>query len=134
MGTLSSEERRVAILNMLESDASVQVTQLAEAFGISRVTARADLDALARDGKLRRTHGGATSLSRTLTVSVQDRRVNLNVDGKRAIAKKVLPLINDGDAILLDSGTTSLEIVRSLSSFNSLTIVTDDLTLSLIHI
>ena len=130
MGTLSSEERRVAILNMLESDASVQVTQLAEAFGISRVTARADLDALARDGKLRRTHGGATSLSRTLTVSVQDRRVNLNVEGKRGIAKKVIPLINDGDAILLDSGTTSLEIVRSLSGFNGLTVVTDDLTIA----
>lgn len=130
MTVLSSEERRVAILNMLESDASVQVTQLAEAFGVSRVTARADLDALARDGKLRRTHGGATSLSRTLTVSVQDRRVNLNVEGKRAIAKKCAPLVKDGDSILLDSGTTSIEIVRALSGYADLTVVTDDLSIA----
>ncbi len=130
MGVISSEERRTAILGMLDRDASVQVTQLAQAFGISCVTARADLDALARDGKLRRTHGGATSLSRTLTVSVQDRRMNVNVEAKRAIAKKVVPLISDGDAILLDSGTTSLEIVRALSGFSDLSIVTDDLTIA----
>ena len=82
MTALSPEERRIAILQMLERDASVQVTQIADAFGVSRVTARTDLDALARDGKLRRTHGGATSLSRTLTVSVQDRRINLNEIGR----------------------------------------------------
>ena len=46
MSQMSSEERRVAILSMLERNASVQVGQLADAFGVSRVTARADLDAL----------------------------------------------------------------------------------------
>ena len=80
MPDMSSEERRAAILSMLDRATSVQVTQLAEAFGVSRVTARADLDALARDGKLRRTHGGAVSLSKTLTVSVQDRRINVNAN------------------------------------------------------
>ena len=98
MSQMSSEERRVAILSMLERNASVQVGQLADAFGVSRVTARADLDALERDGKLRRTHGGATSLSRTLTVSVQDKRVNVNVDAKRAIARRAATLVDDGDS------------------------------------
>ena len=126
----SSEERRVAILSMLERDAFVQVGQLAEAFGVSRVTARADLDALERDGKLRRTHGGATSLSRTLTVSVQDKRVNVNVEAKRAIARRAAVLVADGDSILVDSGTTSLEFVRALAGRASVTVVTDDFTVA----
>ena len=55
---LYAEERRAAILSMLNRSSSVQVAEVADAFGVSRVTARADLDALERDGKLRRTHGG----------------------------------------------------------------------------
>lgn len=130
MSQMSSEERRVAILSMLERNASVQVGQLADVFGVSRVTARADLDALERDGKLRRTHGGATSLSRTLTVSVQDKRVNVNVDAKRAIARRAATLVDDGDSILVDSGTTSLEFVRALAGRTSVTVVTDDFTVA----
>ena len=80
--TAFAEERRAAILSMLERNSSVQVAEVADALGVSRVTARADLDALARDGKLRRTHGGAVSLSRTLTVSIQDLRVNVNVEAR----------------------------------------------------
>lgn len=127
---MSSEERRAAILSMLDRAASVQVTQLAGAFGVSRVTARADLDALARDGKLRRTHGGAVSLSKTLTVSVQERRINVNVEAKRAIARLAAPLVEDGDSVLVDSGTTALELVRAISGRAGVTVVTDDFTIA----
>ena len=109
------EERRAEILSLLDRTASVQVSQLAERFGVSRVTARADLDALARDGKLRRTHGGAISLSKTLTVSVQDKRVNVNAEAKRAIARTAAAFVQDGDSVLVDSGTTALEFVRALA-------------------
>ena len=127
---MSQEERRAAILSMLDRATSVQATQLAEAFGVSRVTARADLDALARDGKLRRTHGGAVSLSKTLTVSVQDRRVNVNADAKRAIARLAAPFVEDGDSVLVDSGTTALELVRAISGRSGVTVVTDDFTIA----
>lgn len=130
MPAMSLEERRAAILSMLDQEASIQVTQLAEAFGISRVTVRADLDALARDGKLRRTHGGAVSLSKTLTVSVQDRRVNVNVEAKRAIARLAAPFVEDGDSVLVDSGTTALEFVRAISGRTGVTVVTDDFTIA----
>lgn len=130
MKPLSSEERRMEIMSMLERGASVQVAQLAETFGVSRVTARADLDALERDGKLRRTHGGATSLSRTLTVSVQDRRVNVNAEAKRKIARRALSFVEDGDSILVDSGTTALELVRALTGHVGVTVITEDLTIS----
>lgn len=130
MAEMSAEERRSAVLSMLESAPSVQVTQLAQAFGVSRVTVRGDLDALARDGKLRRTHGGAVSLSRTLTVSVQDRRVNVNVEAKRAIARRAARFVEDGDAVLVDSGTTALELVRALADRRGVTVVTADFTIA----
>lgn len=129
-GPMSPEERRSAILSMLDQATSVQVTELAAAFGVSRVTARGDLDALARDGKLRRTHGGAVSLSKTLTVSVQDRRVNVNVEAKRAIAQLAASFVEDGDSVLVDSGTTALEFVRAISGRAGVTVVTDDFTIA----
>lgn len=126
-----AEERRAAILDMLEHSASVQVADLAQAFGVSSVTIRGDLDALARDGKLRRTHGGAVSLSKTLTVSVQDKRVNVNVEAKRAIARAASAFVHDGDSVLVDSGTTALELVRALSvSHTGVTVVTGDFTIA----
>lgn len=127
---LTLEERRAAILSLLEQSASVQVSQLAEMFGVSRVTARADLDALERDGKLRRTHGGAISLAKTLTVSVQDRRVNVNAEAKRAIARTAAGFVHDGESVLIDSGTTSLELVRALADRDGITVVTDDFTIA----
>lgn len=127
---LYAAERRVAILSMLDQSSSVQVAEVAEAFGVSRVTARADLDALEHDGKLRRTHGGAVSLSKTLTVSIQDARVNVNVEAKRAIAVAAAGLVSDGDSILVDSGTTALEFVRALGGRTGVTVVTDDFTIA----
>jgi DeoR family fructose operon transcriptional repressor len=125
-----AEERRAAIMSMLDRDASVQVADIAETFGVSRVTVRGDLDALERAGRLRRTHGGAVSLSRTLTVSIQDKRVNVNVAAKQAIARAALDLVHDGDSILVDSGTTALELVRTLGGREGVTVVTGDFTIA----
>lgn len=127
---MTPEERRSTILAMLAQNTSVQVAQLAEAFGTSRVTARGDLDALAALGKLRRTHGGAISLSKTLTVSTQDRRVNVNVEAKRAIARTAAGFVSDGEAVLVDSGTTALEFVRVLDRRSGITVITADMTIA----
>ena len=125
-----AEERRAAIMSTLEKTASVQVADLAKTFGVSMVTVRADLDALERDGKLRRTHGGAVSLHKRLTVSVQDRRVNVNVAAKQAIARTAIKLVEDGDSLLVDSGTTALEFVRTLSMRSGITVITADVTIA----
>ncbi len=127
---MTPEERRSTILAMLAQNTSVQVAQLAEVFGTSRVTVRGDLDALAALGKLRRTHGGAISLSKTLTVSVQDRRINVNVEAKRAIARAAAQLVHNGESVLIDSGTTALELVRALEDHRDVTVVTNDFTIA----
>ena len=125
-----ADERRAAIMEMLEHNASVQVAEIAQTFGVSSVTARADLDALAEAGKLRRTHGGAVSLHKRLTVSTQDRRINVNVAAKQAIAQSAIELISDGDTLLVDSGTTALEFVRLLDQRNGITVITADITIA----
>ncbi len=125
-----AEERRAAIMNMLERSASIQVADIARTFDVSSVTARGDLDALAAAGKLRRTHGGAVSLHKTLTVSVQDQRVNVNVEAKQAIAREAVKLVRNGDTILVDSGTTALEFVRMLDVRSGITVITFDITIA----
>lgn len=125
-----ADERRAAIMEMLEHNASVQVAEIAQTFGVSSVTARADLDALAEAGKLRRTHGGAVSLHKRLTVSTQDRRINVNVAAKQAIAQSAIELVNDGDTLLVDSGTTALEFVRLLDQRDGITVITADITIA----
>ena len=125
-----ADERRSAIMEMLEHNASVQVADIARTFGVSSVTARGDLDALADAGKLRRTHGGAVSLHKRLTVSTQDRRVNVNVAAKQAIARAAIDLVNDGDTLLVDSGTTALEFVRMLDTRTGITVITADITIA----
>lgn len=125
-----ADERRSAIMSLLDQSSSVQVAELSRALGVSTVTVRADLDALARDGKLRRTHGGAVSLSKAITVSIQDRRVNVHAEQKRAIARVAAGLVRDGESLIVDSGTTALELVRCLGASTGVTVVTADFTIA----
>ena len=79
---------------------------------------------------MRRTHGGAVSLHKRLTVSTQDRRINVNVAAKQAIAQSAIELVNDGDTLLVDSGTTALEFVRLLDQRDGITVITADITIA----
>ena len=81
-------------------------------------------------GKLRRTHGGAVSLHKRLTVSVQDQRINVNVEAKQAIARSAIGLVRDGDTVFVDSGTTALEFVRMLDVRSGVTVITADITIA----
>ena len=90
---VSADERRVMIVDEVNSRTSIHVSDICEHFGISEVTARSDLDKLERAGKLRRTHGGAVSITRTITISYPDQRMNLNVDAKRKVAECAADLV-----------------------------------------
>lgn len=127
---VSAAQRQAAILSILDRQSSVQVVRLAELFDVSKVTIRKDLDELETKGKLRRTHGGAVSLSKRVTVSIQDKRVNVNVDAKKAIASCASQFVDDGDVLLVDSGTTALEFVRMLSNKQNITVITGDFTIA----
>lgn len=124
------EERRLSILSMLEKTGSISVSKICETFGMSEVTARSDLAALERMGKLRRVRGGALSISHTLMITPPSQRVSVNTDAKQRIATLACDLVEDGDSLFVDSGTTTLEFVKALSDKRDITIATSDLPIA----
>lgn len=124
------DERRAMIVEEVNRRSSIQVADICERFGVSEVTARNDLDKLEKGGKLRRTHGGAVSISRTITVSYPDQRMNVNVEAKRIVAEKAAEFVSNGDSLLIDTGTTTFEFVNALYEKRNITIVTSDLSIA----
>jgi len=109
-----SEERHQIILETLEARGSITVNEMVERFGVSEMTIRRDLDALERRGLLRRVHGGAVlDRGRSYEPPFVARAVE-NLSAKQQIAKAAVALIENGDSIILDVGTTTYEIARQL--------------------
>jgi DeoR family transcriptional regulator, fructose operon transcriptional repressor len=118
------EERHQAILNLLDEQGSVAVTDLVACFNVSEMTIRRDLDILERRGYLRRVHGGAiTDRGRSYEPSFLIRAA-VNQDLKERIGKAAAEMVAPGDSLILDVGTTTLEIARNLTNKNELTIIT----------
>lgn len=92
----------------------VAVADLASATGASEMTVRRDLDHLAARGVLRRVHGGAVPAAPSGIEPPFAARATEAVAAKRAIAAAAAELIRDGETIVLDSGTTALELARLL--------------------
>lgn len=127
----NTRQRRQAILEKLSETQEMSVTDLSRQFGVSEVSIRHDLDHLEQTGLLQRTHGGARM---TQHLSIFEARLYQNVEVKQVIGAAAAPLIQPGDIILLDSGTTVLEIARHIPEMlleeGALTIVTRSLTIA----
>ena len=126
------EERRRRILELLATHQRVTVAELVNEFRVSAVTVRSDLDALADLGRLVRSHGGGLVRSGPLhdiPIAVKE---TLHHAEKVRIGRAAAELVRDGETILLDSGTTTVEIARELrhTSHASLTIITNALNIA----
>ncbi len=120
------EERRHYILALTQKHGRVLVDELSESLGISRITIRKDLDHLESRGLLFRTHGGALLPGPgTLSDPSLTEKEGLHSGEKQRIAAAAVELIQEGRCILLDSGTTTTAIARSLKKFSHLTIITN---------
>src|SRR5262245_23949504 len=103
-------ERQSKILELIARNGQVAVADICKLFEVSEMTARRDLAELARDGLLRRVHGGAMNgLGRSYEPPYQLRATN-NQRSKEAIGKVAAEMIDDGDSVAFDVGTTTLEI------------------------
>jgi DeoR family transcriptional regulator, fructose operon transcriptional repressor len=123
------EERRQRILDLVSRQGSVALTDLAQAIHVSESTIRRDLDYWHQQGVLKRTHGGAIYLGDGHGLPPLEERSTSQLAEKRAIAKAAAARIRDGDAILLDGGTTTLEVAKLLVG-RSLQIVTNSLPIA----
>lgn len=123
-GRMLAVERRQRIIDMLENHSSVLIADICRECGVSAVTARADLDYLEGEGRLKRTHGGAVPVSEYVIPRVSE-RVRKNARAKQAIARRAAECVSDGEMILVGSGSTTLEFVKALRGKHDLTIVTN---------
>jgi DeoR/GlpR family transcriptional regulator of sugar metabolism len=111
---VKSAERQRFITDRLKDAAQVSVAELASVIGTSEMTIRRDLDLLAAGGVLRRVHGGAVAATPSGVERPFAARVMDSAGAKRAIAAAAVELIQDGETVIVDSGTTGLEVARLL--------------------
>jgi DeoR family transcriptional regulator of aga operon len=123
-----SNERRQRIADWVRQSGSVRVAELAAHFDVSEVTIRADLARLEKDQLLVRDHGGATAVESHREVTsllAIEARYSLQRAEKQRIAEAAARLVQPGDTIYLDAGTTVVEMIPFLAAVTPLTIVTN---------
>jgi DeoR/GlpR family transcriptional regulator of sugar metabolism len=125
-------ERREKILELITEDGSAKVINLAKIFKVTEVTIRQDLEKLDQEGLVIREHGGAYLKNIVDRVKEFSLIHQENMDKKEIIAKKCLEYIENGDTIILDSGSTTTEIAKKLKGKRNLNVITNALNIAMI--
>lgn len=126
----SPAERRNWIENVVENKGKVDIEELATVFGVSTMTIRRDLAILEDQNKVIRTHGGAVAQQTLIAETPYARKETVLSLEKRAIAKKAATFVPKGATIMVDSGTTTMEMIRLLKHRDDLTVVTNDIKIA----
>lgn len=126
-------QRREKILELIREDGHAKVLDLSRIFKVTEVTIRQDLERLEKEGLIKREHGGAILVDmdagvKNITLQNQEK----NVAEKMAIARKAVSFIENGDTIILDSGSTTTEIAKLIVDFQNITVITNALNIALI--
>ena len=119
-------DRHRQILMLVSRDKVVQVQDLSERFGVSVLTIRRDLDALASQGLIERTHGGATARRSLPIEPAYAQKASEFPSEKLAIAEAAARLIDEGDTVFINSGSTTFEVIKALRN-HRITIVTNNM-------
>jgi DeoR/GlpR family transcriptional regulator of sugar metabolism len=127
---MMAEERRTQILQIIRSAGRVRVNGLATRFNTSAVTIRSDLNELHQRGLVLRSHGGAVLPETILRESPVHERLKAHSDEKRRIGAMAATLIDNGETIILDSGTTTLEIARQIKKKAGLQVITNGVNIA----
>jgi DeoR/GlpR family transcriptional regulator of sugar metabolism len=124
-------DRLTKTLEYIKKYGNLQVKEMAVRQGVSEATIRRDLNELEQMGLIKRIHGGAilASISTTFEYMYHD-KVAMQTDAKKRIAAEALTEIHDGDAIFLDSGTTTYQLSLLLEQKRNLTIITYDMSIA----
>jgi DeoR/GlpR family transcriptional regulator of sugar metabolism len=122
--------RQRQMCELIAASGECSIEDLIERFGVSGMTVRRDLQALADQGKVIRTHGGAAIAERVSFEFEFLSRVRENSAAKQAIAITAAAQVKDGESVILDSGTTTLAIARQLRGRYGLTVITSSLPIA----
>ena len=127
---MQPNERRNVILEQLNKNEKIDIDALAEELNVSAMTIRRDLNYLEEQEQIIRTLGGAILNKPLVMESSFQTKEGKHADEKRLIAKRAVELVQEHFTILLDSGTTTLEIAKLLKHKRNLTVVTNDIKIA----
>ena len=127
---LKIDIRRQKIVEALRRDGKISVAEISRVLGTSPVTIRSDLTALEQDGCLIRVQGGAVPVTRSKGRSNVCNAAN--VEEKKAIAAAMVEMLQDGDTLFMNSGTTTELVASALSQRVNLNVVTNSLSVATI--
>lgn len=121
------QERKQYIIELIDRDRIVKAADLMERFGVSMETVRRDLEELEKAGSLRRVYGGAVQGTVYSPEPDYNNREVTHAQQKKAIAAAAYALINDGESMFLDGGTSMMELARCIAngSKQSVTVITN---------
>jgi DeoR/GlpR family transcriptional regulator of sugar metabolism len=122
--------RQKQMCELIAQRGECSIEQLMDQFGVSGMTVRRDLQSLADQGKVIRTHGGAAMAERISFEFEFLNRIRENHAAKDAIATAAATQIKDGESVMLDSGTTTLELAKRLRGRDGLTVITSSLPIA----
>ncbi|CAB1245640.1 DeoR family transcriptional regulator [Ruminococcaceae bacterium BL-6] len=121
--SLEGEDRKAYILDMLDTMGKVKVNLLSEKLQVTPETIRRYLEELERENRIKRVYGGAVKVSGGVELPYADRTIH-NIDAKRKIGKSAARLVCDGELIVIDVGTTTLQMVQHILHRKNLVVVT----------
>ena len=128
---METNNRKQKIMDLLNENGSVKVTELSEMFNISEVTIRNYLADMEKKGLLSRVHGGAVSSYKPYYSMDMTQRLETNQSQKVEIATKIADMIEPDDTVMLNSGTTTLLTFRKFPADYNLNIVTNSIAIAL---
>ncbi|HRE79500.1 MAG TPA: DeoR/GlpR family DNA-binding transcription regulator, partial [Opitutaceae bacterium] len=130
MKKLPSAARLARIRERFASEGGVPIADLAAEFAVSEMTIRRDLTQLEGQSQIQRTHGGAVLTERMLLEFDYRERRQANREAKQAIAREARKLVKPGQRLILDNGTTTLELACLLRDGENLTVITPSLAVA----
>ena len=124
-------ERQEKLLKYINEHKKASVNQLADLFDVAKVTIRRDIQLFSERGLVIKTHGGVLSPSSTLAYEIPfSSKSAANKDAKKKIGQTAAKLVDEQDMIILDAGSTALEVVRSITA-KCVTILTHDINIAM---
>lgn len=123
-------ERRKWLEQQIKLHKKIDIEEVSVKLSVSSMTIRRDLTQLEENGKVIRTHGGAISVDSFSEEIPYSSKITKNIAEKKGISLRALQLIKENSTIILDSGTTTLELAKLLKDRSDLTIVTNDVKIA----
>lgn len=130
-GRVKKSDRRQQILLELKLRPHVRINELAQRFNVSNETVRRDFDALSNDGLIARAHGGASAPAQGHYPGL-DERANARIEERERIGISAAGLVRDGETVMIDSGSTTIEMARALAYLGTpCTVITNSIPVAM---